>query len=875
MTKKIFFTFLLLTTGYLVSFGLDTWIRINQLGYLPEGTKKAIVLSQAPIKINYFSIHDVLTDKEVARVNNITNFGAYENFRYVYILNFSSFKLPGAYYIKADVFYSPTIFIGNNIYDNSADMVLNYFRQQRCGENMAFNCICHSNDGFDGVSEIIKPTAIETEKNVFFNTFSSNFTAQTTSIQQQQVIFNHIDATGGWHTGAGFTKNGALAATSILNLLMAYQLNPNDFDDQYDFLGRKIKNGVPDILDEIKWGLKWLIKLNPGEDTLYHQVGDDRDMIPGLEPDKDVLNYGYGVGKGRHVFRATGKPQGLFYYQNQSNGLASLAGKYSAAFALGSEIYNELDPQFSDSLQMLAERLYKTGKKYPGVTQSVPGKINRFTEEDNWNDDMEVAATQLYRLTFSGKYLNDAVTYGRMEPVSPWVFVDSVNYYQWFPFTNMGHIALSTVETPGVRNEFLNDIKTNLQNVKQFMDKSPFLVNIPMFRNSNNYVVSLATQCHLYRRYTADSTFIDLETALTDWLFGCNPWGISMMVGWPENASYPTHPCCYQYINRNTLPIGALVNGPVKISEYLKEMTESPSEENSVFNSSNYFYSNSPTDYMTNAPTFDGSASLLFLLTTIQDEFNHRYTKNRNIINNGCITRTDSTKKFIQLIFIADQYNDGVRTINRMLKKNNIQASFFVTSDFIKTNKKTVSQWRKEENYVGPYADKHFATNNYKRPVKAQITHNEFFNDLKNNYAELEKIGINRTDATLLYPASRIDNDSISGWCKEIGIKTISQTPGTKSAQDISLPEMRDEYYSSGEIYNQIISFEKNYGLNGHLLMFHTGASAKRTDKFYKKLSTLVSELKSKGYEFVTLKQTTDNQTHNQTKSIKNKKGRN
>lgn len=854
MTKKIFFTFLLLLTDYLFAFGLDTWIRINQLGYAPEGIKKAVMLSSNSQKISYFTIHDALTDKEVARVTNISNFGSFENFRYSYILNFSSFKTPGAFYIKAGVYYSPTIYIGNNIYDHSADLVLNYFRQQRCGENVALNFFCHRNDGYDGLNPNVNTSADD--------------------IHDGKDIFNHIDASGGWHTGSGFTKNGAFAANAILNMLMAYQLNPNDFDDKFDADGRKAKNGIPDILDEAKWGLKWLMKLNPGEDTLYHQVGDDRDMIPGLDPYNDNLNYGYGVSKGRHVFRATGKPQGLFYYQNQSNGLASVAGKYSAAFALGSDIFSETDPILSDTLRLLAERLYITGKKYPGVTQSVPGKINRFTEEDNWSDDMEVAATQLYRLTYSGKYLSEAVTYGRMEPVSPWVFVDSVNYYQWFPFTNMGHLALSTVETPVVRNEFLNDIKTNLQNVKQFMDKSPFLVNIPMFRNSNSYVVSLATQCHLYRKYTADSTYIQLETALTDWLFGCNPWGTSMMVGSPENGTFPTQPASYQWTQKNVLPTGALISGPVRMSEYLKEMSETPSERNAVFNSENYFYNNSPTDYLTNTPTFDGSASLLLLLTTLQDEYNTHNTKVKNTVDQGCIIRTDSTRKTIQLVFTANQYNDGVSTINQVLKKQNIKASFFVTGNFIRNNTKTVSDWKKTGYYVGPHTDKHLVAVSSVDPESPVISRSQFLNDIKNNFLELEKAGITRNQATIFYPAGGAYNDSISRWSREIGLNIVCQTPGTKSDQDISTPEMRESYFSSGEIYNQIITYEKNNGLNGHILMFHTGTSQKRSDKFYKRLSALITELKKRGYDFATLEETVLNQSIAPANTGKKKKGR-
>ena len=42
-------------------------------------------------------------------------------------------------------------------------------------------------------------------------------------------------------------------------------------------LGQPYPNGIPDLLDEARWGLDWMLKLHPAPDQLYHQVADDRD----------------------------------------------------------------------------------------------------------------------------------------------------------------------------------------------------------------------------------------------------------------------------------------------------------------------------------------------------------------------------------------------------------------------------------------------------------------------------------------------------------------------------------------------------------------------------------------------------------------------
>ncbi|HPA70213.1 MAG TPA: cellulase N-terminal Ig-like domain-containing protein, partial [Bacteroidales bacterium] len=45
----------------------DSWIRINQLGYLPGSVKVAVYISQEPVAEKSFTVYDALTDKPVFR----------------------------------------------------------------------------------------------------------------------------------------------------------------------------------------------------------------------------------------------------------------------------------------------------------------------------------------------------------------------------------------------------------------------------------------------------------------------------------------------------------------------------------------------------------------------------------------------------------------------------------------------------------------------------------------------------------------------------------------------------------------------------------------------------------------------------------------
>ena len=73
MTKKIFLACILVINSYFSAFALDAWIRINQLGYTPDGIKKAVLVSESALDFKKFSIHDALTNEKLAEYNTFFN----------------------------------------------------------------------------------------------------------------------------------------------------------------------------------------------------------------------------------------------------------------------------------------------------------------------------------------------------------------------------------------------------------------------------------------------------------------------------------------------------------------------------------------------------------------------------------------------------------------------------------------------------------------------------------------------------------------------------------------------------------------------------------------------------------------------------------
>ena len=462
-------------------------------------------------------------------------------------------------------------------------------REQQCGYNPFLKDSCHTHDGF-----IVDNEAREMQ---------------------------HINATGGWHDATDYLQYVTTSATATYQMLFAYMKNPDSFADKFDKNGDPGSNGIPDILDEAKWGLDWLVKLNPKYGELYNQIADDRDHAGFRLPDKDSVNYG-GPDLQRPVYFVTGKPQGICNYKNRTTGVSSAAGKFASAFALGSLLLQKYYPEFCKTISQKAVDAYKFGKTDLGVTQTASCVSPYFYEEDNYVDDMELAAAQLSKITDDKTYLKEAVDWGKLEPVTPWMGADTARHYQWYPFLNLGHYLLAKENNQSISKIFTGYMKKGLDRIYNRGKNNPFLIGIPFVWCSNNFVTAALTQCRLYNEITNDSTYLEMEAALRDWLFGCNIWGTSMIIGLPQNGDYPSDPHSSIYLLTHRQINGGLVDGPIynTIFKYLQGLKIVNGDEYSEFQSSIAVYHDDYGDYSTNEPTMDGTAELTYYLSAMQAE---------------------------------------------------------------------------------------------------------------------------------------------------------------------------------------------------------------------------------------------------------------
>ncbi|HSI74927.1 MAG TPA: glycoside hydrolase family 9 protein [Lunatimonas sp.] len=568
----------------------DIHLRINQIGYNLNDTKVAVAFSKKAIRERFLLVDASTNETKIEIVPQRVETSDWGVFPYYVTVDFTQVKDPGAYFLKTkrSGISTPTFQIGDDIYHQKQETLLEFMRQQRCGYNPTLDMVCHAKDGRSHYGPIPDST--------------------------------YFDLSGGWHDAGDQLKYLITSSYATAHMLMAFELYPARFADEFNALGQPGSNGIPDVLDEAKWGLDWIHKLHPRKDILFHQIADDRDHKGFKIPNNDNSDYGWGSNSYRAAYIATGEPQGLGKYKSEATGIANVAGRSAAAMAIAARIWKEHlhDEGYSAKCAEAAESLYALGRENEGYQQGNSyGAPYRYNEE-TWADDMEWGAAELYKLTGQMEYLDQAKEYALQSGVADsWTVRDTASHYQLYPFINLGHYALHGLVDEAFQKILEDYYLQGIQYTLSRANSNPFHVGIPFIWCSNNLLTSLATQVILFEKMTGDTRYEPFLAAQRDWLFGRNPWGTSMFTGIPEGGEYPEDVHTSVYVMLGLKVPGGLVDGPIyrTIHDQLLGLTLLEPDEFAAVQNNHVVYHDDVGDYSTNEPTMDGTAGAIILMT--------------------------------------------------------------------------------------------------------------------------------------------------------------------------------------------------------------------------------------------------------------------
>ncbi len=535
--------FILILFFLSAAFGKNNiFIRTNQLGFLKDDIKTSIILSDKNIQGQTYIIKNILTQNNVRSGVIGANKGEYGAFNFSYFLDYSDLKSAGVYRIEIGGTKSYPFDIAGNGYKRLMISLLDFFKFQRCGyTNPVGHKECHIADA-------------------------------TQLIENKRVIERKIDVTGGWHDAGDYVKFFNTTAYSTYMLLFAY-----DFDKE-KFGFDKNNNGEPDILEEAKIGLDWMIRCNFDEGKLITQVSDLRDHSVGWRmPGKDTLRFN------RPAYVDIGK---------------NLVGIHTAVMALASKIWRETfhSQEYSDFLLSNAEKMYLLRRRVKDIATAGSGMY----VDQSYKGKMALGAVELYRVTGKSRYLFESKKYATEAGSDHW--------WSWGNINSLAHYRIAKYD-----KQFSGYILKNLAGFDKTKDEKLFGEGAAYSWGTNNTLLGIALQYILYEDLEGKSKYEELALLQRDFTLGRNPWGISFFYGTGTNFTKHIH---HQipHFNGGKLP-GAFAAGPVT-REFLNQynIKFEKRDRYSLFQTDNAVYRDDRMDYVTNEPTITAAATAIFVM---------------------------------------------------------------------------------------------------------------------------------------------------------------------------------------------------------------------------------------------------------------------
>lgn len=471
-------------------------IALNQVGYLTEAEKKAVLTKGS----SFWVIQIVNGEEKTILEKEAVAFGLDESSQdEVSIADFSEVKEPGIYIIKDNAGDTSYQFeIGDKLYQPLQKDLLKALYFQRCG------------------------CALE-EKHAGVYTHACCHTGEA-KLWENHDISKEVN--GGWHDAGDFGRYISPAAVAVAHLLYAYMLFPESFQEEINI--PESGNGVPDILNECRYELEWMLKMQDEEGGAYHKLTSAM-HADFMMPEEDKSQF--------YLFPVS----------------SMATADYAASMALASRVYAAYDKTFADKMMDAAKKAWGWLEKHPEyIGFKNPENCNTGEYDDVCDKDERLwAAAEMFVATGEEKY-KSALEELCKENLGKTDF-------GWTDVSGLASMAILTdikKQTPvELRREFRDIILTEADRLTHISEESGYLVAMKpedYVWGSNMVVLNrgmlMVLACTLLKEDVADDRHkmqktIYENTALAQlhYLLGTNAVGYSYVTGYGENAYKNPH----------------------------------------------------------------------------------------------------------------------------------------------------------------------------------------------------------------------------------------------------------------------------------------------------------------------------------------------
>jgi endoglucanase len=475
-------------------------IKVCQVGYLADETKKAMLTSepQGKVIVRSSDNDEIVTSLSVGALSFDSDTG--DNIR---VIDLTEVSKPGRYYLEVPgLGRSFDFHVGSDVFARTFQLSMLFYAGQRCGTAVRLggdfadyhHAECHVSDAHFDVS-----TGRE----------------------------GKISVTGGWHDAGDFGRYSINSGISMGTLLWAYELNSEKLRDVALMLPEKT-GSLPDMLTEIRWNLDWMLKMQDESGGVWHKATTAK--FPGsILPESDSARMLI-VGSGEAPYMTTQATCNLV-----------------AVAAIAARVYRPFDPDYANRCLSAAKLGWAWLEKTPDshFRANPKGIETGAYEDDDASDERLWAAAELFRTTGETNYHEYFLSnYRRFQPMfnsgfpHEWKKVHALALY--------GYALESRKEADQkaqqvIRQEALKAADEIVARVLENGYRVPLKTDNYIW-GSNALVANYGMMLRLANRISPKQAYVDAAQDSLHYLLGRNTFNTSFVtqVGsrWPMNPHH-------------------------------------------------------------------------------------------------------------------------------------------------------------------------------------------------------------------------------------------------------------------------------------------------------------------------------------------------
>lgn len=458
-------------------------IFVDQCGYLPEMTKRVTFRSDRPVTFHVVTSDGRIVYHGVAQ-NRVENEAAGE---IDYTGDFSALTAPGLYRVISDHLSESDPFeIGGQVYRDVFRKAFAFFYLQRCGWELP-----------------------ESDAGAFAHR------ACHTAVASVYGTGEFLDVSGGWHDAGDYGRYVVPGAMAVAQLLYALEENPSlcsAYPAPAETAGEK--GSLSPCLQEIKYELDWMLKLQRKDGQVYHKASC-RHFCGFIMPDaerEDIV---------------------------VSPVSSTATADFAAVAAMAARFFQKGAPEYAARLEQASRQAYEALRSMPFESYRNPPEITTGGYGDSHDEDERYwAAAELYKAFGDPGYRED------FETLAQQIY----HGYGWGMMGSYGNRAYLTSPyptDPALRERIASSMVSLAQEILQTAEADGYGVSLLPGRYHWGSNMSVSNNgIHLLDAYrlTGRREFLTAAGDQLHYLLGRNPMGLCYLTGCGSDAvRHPHH----------------------------------------------------------------------------------------------------------------------------------------------------------------------------------------------------------------------------------------------------------------------------------------------------------------------------------------------